>query len=279
MALRRWPASGTPKAVLVLQHGGQWHSGYFNEPGKVLSAAGYEVVAADLSGHGYSEGPGGLTYYDRFSDMVDDLAAVVVHEKAKHPDTPIVLFAESWGALVGAHVGIRREPNLDGLIFGGGLFELLVTKISPVEKLVFRLLSRFAPKLVISNPGMNETFDSAFGLPEWAAAAREDSLIPGSPGMKHDRLYPRTAAETVLKAMPAVHHDAAYIEVPVLFIHSETDTRCGVSGAQAVFDKVSSIDKHFVAYPEASHQLFMDSKANVDRVIKDIHDWIHKRFP
>eukprot|EP00929_Paragymnodinium_shiwhaense_P076957 TRINITY_DN39607_c0_g2_i1.p1 TRINITY_DN39607_c0_g2~~TRINITY_DN39607_c0_g2_i1.p1 ORF type:complete len:259 (+),score=26.25 TRINITY_DN39607_c0_g2_i1:2-778(+) len=227
--------------------------------------------------HGYSDGPGGMCYYERMDDIVNDLSHIVDTIKGQHPDIPLVLFAESWSALVGAQVGIRKNPNLAGLILGGGLFKLLATKISPVEMLVYRLLSRFFPKFTISNKGLDETFDSAFGLPEWAAAARADPLVPGSGGMKHNLITIRPAAETLL-AMPRVRKAACDIEAPLLVIHGETDTRCCVTAAKEIFEKAASKDKELIIYPDASHQLFMDGDTNVARVIGDILAWLRKRF-
>ena len=50
---------GAPRALLLVQHGGGWHSGY-DDMGNGLAAAGFEVMAFDTAGHGWSQGPGAL---------------------------------------------------------------------------------------------------------------------------------------------------------------------------------------------------------------------------
>lgn len=53
------PPGTTPKAGLVIIHGGSWHSGWFGELGDLLSSPGYSirVSAPDLPGHGLSGDP------------------------------------------------------------------------------------------------------------------------------------------------------------------------------------------------------------------------------
>lgn len=53
------PSGSTPKAGLVIIHGGNWHSGWFGELGDLLSSPEYSirVTAPDLPGHGLSGDP------------------------------------------------------------------------------------------------------------------------------------------------------------------------------------------------------------------------------
>lgn len=53
------PPGTTPKAGLVIIHGGSWHSGWFGELGDLLSSPEYSirVSAPDLPGHGLSGDP------------------------------------------------------------------------------------------------------------------------------------------------------------------------------------------------------------------------------
>lgn len=51
------PAGSTPKAGLVVIHGGNWHSGWFGELGDALSSPEFSirVSAPDLIAHGLSD--------------------------------------------------------------------------------------------------------------------------------------------------------------------------------------------------------------------------------
>lgn len=306
MAVRRWPVPNgkQTKGVLVLLHGGNFHSGYFGYPGTELSKSGYEVVACDLPGHGFSEGPGNLCYYDRFSDHVDDVALLIRTEKAKRPTTPIYLFGESWGGILAAEVAIecqssavpeaargchgcqkeslqQRLPGaeiaLDGVICAGSLFELKATKLNPIlEHVMIPVISALFPRLTFSDKGLDETLDSAFGMPEWVAAVRSDPKVPGSPGMKHDLITFRPVRES-LQAIKRINKRAPELKTPLLVVHAENDTRCGVDGARTFHANAVSADKELLVYPEASHQMFMDIDANVNRLVTDLRVWLDKR--
>ena len=54
--LHSWPSSGTPKAVVVLQHGFNAHGGHLSWAAEQLNAAGCACYAVDLRGRGKSDG-------------------------------------------------------------------------------------------------------------------------------------------------------------------------------------------------------------------------------
>jgi len=182
LAVRRWHAvkemSASPKSVVILQHGGGFHSGYFNEVGSALSLAGYEVVAMDAMGHGYSEGPGELTYWDDIAEVTDDLSKLAAREKHRVGKIPVVVYAESMGALIAAPLAIKCDENISAYIIGGGLFKLAPQTAPPGPFLfLMRQLARFFPRRRVQLPTLDATFDSAFGDKRWAEAARSDPKV------------------------------------------------------------------------------------------------------
>jgi len=54
--IRSWQPPGKAKAVLVISHGFNSHSGQYIWAAEQFAAAGYAVYAADLRGRGKSEG-------------------------------------------------------------------------------------------------------------------------------------------------------------------------------------------------------------------------------
>jgi acylglycerol lipase len=274
LAIRRWrPESSAPTALLLVHHGGGWHSGYYDAMGRGLAAAGYEVLAFDAAGHGHSEGPGALTFIRKISDLVDDLRKIVAEEKATRPGVPIALYGESQGAIMVTALAAENDPNLSALVVSAGLFRLApkTSPPAPVVWLIKHLGALFPQKRVVLKE-LDATFDEAFGDPRWAAAARKDPLIVVN------EFFLGSSSQT-LKALPRLMSMAPKIsQIPVLVQHPEFDTRTDPAAAKEWFESVGSADKTLKMYPDASHQMFQDSEENVRIVTEDLVSWLDARF-
>mmetsp|Transcript_3990 Transcript_3990/g.12267 ORF Transcript_3990/g.12267 Transcript_3990/m.12267 type:complete len:369 (+) Transcript_3990:19-1125(+) len=265
LAIRRWPATGPSKATVVLQHGGGWHSGYFGGLGTALGEAGYEVVAMDAMGHGFSEGPGGKTQWEHLRVVRDDLRRLVANQTA-----PVVLLGESMGSVIVTPLAL--EGAVDALVISGGLFRLAPATSPPKPALaVLTFAGWVLPKLRVRLPSMNATFDSAFGDPRWAAAARADENIVV------DAFFLGPMAQ-VLPEMRKLRNRAPALSCPLLVMHSKIDTRTDVAAAAAFYDAAASQDKDLILYDDASHQLYQDSPANIARATTDLIAWLDRRF-
>ena len=273
LALRRWAPAAEATGLLLVHHGGGWHSGYYDEMGRGLAAAGYEVLAFDAAGHGFSEGPGGLTYIRKTSDLVDDLRKLLAEEKAKRPGLPIILYGESQGAVQVTALAAENDPNVSALVVSAGLFKL-APKTAPPALVVWLIqhLGVLFPRQRVTLKELDDTFDSAFGDPRWAAAARKD------PRIVVNQFYLGSSSQ-MLKALSRIMTTAPKIsDIPVYVQHPEFDTRTDSRAAKAWFEQVSSSDKTLRMYPDASHQMFQDSEANVRRVTTDLASWLDARF-
>lgn len=273
LALRRWVPAAAPTGLLLVHHGGGWHSGYYDEMGRGLAAAGYEVLAFDAAGHGFSEGPGGLTYIRKISDLVDDLRKLLAEEKRKRPGLPIIVYGESQGAVIVTALAAENDPNMSALVVSAGLFKL-APETAPPALVVWLIqhLGALFPRQRIKLKDLDKTFDDAFGDPRWAAAARKDPLIVVN------AFYLGSSSQT-LKAMSRIMTTAPKISsIPVLVQHPDTDPRTDSRAAKTWFEKVTSSDKTLRMYPEASHQMFQDSETNVRRVTADLASWLDARF-
>ena len=70
----RWWRPEEPRAVVVVVHGFNSHSGYYRWVAEQFAASGVAVYALDLRGRGHSDGE--RFYVDRFSDWVGDVATI-----------------------------------------------------------------------------------------------------------------------------------------------------------------------------------------------------------
>ena len=73
--VRSWQPSGVARAVVVLCHGFNSHSGYYVRTGEALTARGFAAYALDLHGRGRSDGE--RFYVESISEYVQDVAMVV----------------------------------------------------------------------------------------------------------------------------------------------------------------------------------------------------------
>jgi acylglycerol lipase len=84
---RSWRPASKPRAVVVICHGVNSHSGQYLWAAEQFVAAGHAVYALDLRGRGKS---GGARFYvDKVSDYVSDLAALVKLAKSREPGVPV----------------------------------------------------------------------------------------------------------------------------------------------------------------------------------------------
>lgn len=112
--MRRWSPSpkAHEKAVgrVVLVHGFLEHGGRYHDFASALAAAGIEVVAADLRGHGLSSGRRG--HVDDFGHYRADLSQVM----AAQTPMPTLVLGHSLGGLIALDLALTGEANLAGIV-------------------------------------------------------------------------------------------------------------------------------------------------------------------
>src|SRR3954452_16762523 len=110
--VRSWRPSGSARAVIVICHGLNAHSGQYQWVGEQFAAVGLAVYALDLRGRGRSDGE--RFYVEKFADYVSDVAAVVALAKAREPGLPAYLLGHSAGGVVSAFTRSSISLNWPG---------------------------------------------------------------------------------------------------------------------------------------------------------------------
>ncbi|MFP4832051.1 alpha/beta hydrolase [Paraburkholderia sp. BR10879] len=92
-----WRASAPPRAAIALIHGLAEHAGRYAALATRLTAAGIDVYAIDLRGHGHA--PGRRTRISHFDDYLNDAEALLAHASAQcaAQGTPLFLMGHSMG--------------------------------------------------------------------------------------------------------------------------------------------------------------------------------------
>ncbi|QDX25935.1 lysophospholipase [Sphingomonas suaedae] len=259
--LHIWPATGTPRAVMLLQHGFNAHGGHMEWPAARLSEAGYACYAVDLRGRGKSDGP--RFFVDDFDDYLADLHLAFDRARADHPGLPIFLIGHSAGGVVATSYALRHQAALAGLICHSFAFRV------PAPRFVLNLLQWLSgpfPRL-----GVLKLKNADFSRdPAHVAMMDADPLIA-------NETQPAKTVGEMWKADKRLEVSFGTLTLPVLIIHGTSDHATLPAGSQYFFDRAGSADKTLKLYDGHYHDLLAD--IGKEAVMADILAWTDARVP
>lgn len=280
---RYWAVGASPRAVVQIVHGAAEHGGRYDRFAKALVDRGYAVYATDHRGHGRTRirsGQFGDAGPDAWNGFVEDELQLsgIIHEA--HPDTKLVLFAHSLGALI-AQDYITRHPELiHALILSGTAYgapppkEALVAldgvaKATPLGPSAF-WADRFAD--------FNKPFSGQTGF-EWLSRdASEVTKYVDDPecGFAFSNELVRDIFQGLVALRDPEREARIPKSLPVLVIQGSLDPVGGnLQGTQALVDRYKGLGLSCVShkfYDGARHELL--NETNRDEVTRDVLDWL-----
>jgi acylglycerol lipase len=257
--VRSWRPQGAARAVVVLCHGLNAHSGQYQWVGEQFAAAGLAVYALDLRGRGHSDGE--RFYVEKFADYVSDVATVVALAKARETDLPVYLLGHSAGGVVSCIYTLEHQSELAGLICESFAFQIPTPDFAIAA---LRGISHLAPHAHVVKL-KNEDFSRD---PEVVRTMNADPLIA------HEVQPTRTAAE-LARADDRLKREFPLITLPVLILHGTFDRVTKPSGSQLFYDMAGSADKTLKLYEGHYHDLLND--VDKEKVLADITGWLNAR--
>jgi alpha-beta hydrolase superfamily lysophospholipase len=263
-----WRTHTTPaRAAIALIHGLAEHAGRYTALAARLNAAGIDVYAIDLRGHGRASGR--RATIRRFDDYLDDTEALVAHAAAQTAKrhTPLFLMGHSMGGAIAALYAIERAPRA-GVKFAGLL--LSSAALAP---------GRDVPQWMISASRVMSAIWPSFPAMKIDAAllARDVAVVEANradPLVHHGAIPARTGAE-LLEAMKRIEAGRAQLRLPVLVWHGTEDKLTEPEGSRAFGARVGSPDRTLTLYEGSLHETLND--LDRERVITALLDWIDKR--
>ncbi len=258
--VRSWRPSTPPRAVLVLCHGFNSHSGYFTWAGEQFAANSLAAYAVDLRGRGQSAGE--RFYVETFDDYVADLAALVAHAKAAEPDVPVVVLGHSAGGVTACLYTLDHGSEIAGLICEDFAFEVPAPDFALA---VLKGLSHVAPH-ASSLSLKNEDFSRD---PDVVAAMNTDPLIKGE-------AQPFATMAAIVRADERLKSSFGAITLPVLIIHGTADKAARMSGSRHFYEQAGSVDKTLKLYEGRFHDPLND--LGKEEVMGDILGWLGQRI-
>ncbi len=258
---RSWQPEGAPRAVLVIVHGFNSHSGHYLWVGQQFANTGLAVYALDLRGRGLSEGD--RFHVEQAQDYIDDVNTLVDSARAAHPGLPVFLLGHSAGGVISCVYTLDHQDKLTGLICESFAHELPAPDIALA---VLKGLSHIIPQahvLKLDNAGFSRD-------PSVVEALNNDPLIA-------DEVQPIGTVATMVRADERLKAEFSRITLPVLILHGTLDKVTKPSGSQHFYEQAGSTDKTLKLYEGHFHDLLND--IDKETVLADIQQWIDQRIP
>ena len=261
IATRSWQPKGNPRAVMILIHGFNAHSGYMVWAGEQFASNGFAVYAHDLRGRGKSEGE--RFYVENFSDHLGDVDKLVNIARSENPRLPVYVLGHSAGGVIATSYVFEHQDEIAGLICESFAYDV---GLPGVASLLLKGISHITPHLHVYTL-KNEVFSRD---PEVVAAMKNDPLIA-------NESQPAETAAEFLKAADRLTENFTKFTVPVLIIHGTADKATQPAGSQYFYDHAASIDKTLKLYEGHYHDLLND--VDKEKVMADILNWLKARIP
>jgi acylglycerol lipase len=253
---RTWLPDQTIRGVIVIVHGLNSHSGYYQWVAEQFTAQNYAVYALDLEGHGQSEGE--RFYVQSIYDYVNEVDKLVDIAKAAHQGLPVFVLGHSAGGVVSCLYALEHQEKINGLICESFAYQLPAPDFALA---VLKGLSHLAPHLHTIKL-KNEDFSRNPAVVEFM---NNDPLIA-------NESQPTKTMEQLVLADERLKKDFSLITLPVLILHGTKDNAAKYGGSQFFYDHVGASDKTIKLYEGHYHDLLND--VDKEKVMTDIENWV-----
>ena len=257
---RSWQPDGKPRAVIVLVHGFNAHSGYMIWAAEQFAAKGLVVYALDLRGRGRSDGE--RFYVEKFSDYLGDVDKLVEIAREKNPGLPVYMLGHSAGGVIASSYVFEYQGKMAGLICESFALDV---GLPNAAALLIKGISHITPHLHLYTL-KNEVFSRD---PKVVAAMNSDPLIA-------NESQPAETSAELIKAAERLKENMPRFRVPILIIHGTADKVTRHQGSQHFYDNAGSTDKTLKLYEGHYHDLLND--LGREGVMGDIQSWLDARI-
>ncbi|MBS1599820.1 MAG: lysophospholipase [Bacteroidetes bacterium] len=257
--VRIWLPEESTRGVIVIVHGLNSHSGYYEWVAQQFTNLNYAVYALDLEGRGQSEGE--RFYVQSIYDYVNEVDQLVDMAKAAHRNLPTFVLGHSAGGVVACLYALEHQEKISGLICESFAYQVPAPDFALT---VLKGLSHLAPHAHTIKL-KNEDFSRD---PAVVASMNNDPLIA------HESQPSKTMEQLVI-ADERLKKEFSLITLPVLILHGTSDKATKYGGSQFFYDHAGASDKTIKLYEGHYHDLLNDMEK--EKVMADIQEWVTKR--
>jgi len=263
LPLRLWqpgPEFGKPKAVIIALHGFNDYSKAFEKAGEFWATRGILTYAFDQRGFGDAPFP---SRWHGADALVNDLAAITILVRQRHPGTPIFLLGESMGgAVIMAAAGAKFLPKVDGIILSAPA--VWSRSVMPAwQRASLWVFAHTAPGLRVSGSGFGRK--PSDNIEMLRALSRDPKVI------KRTRM---DAVHGLVNLMDKALAASSKITGPALILYGKREDIIPDTARKALEGRLPPDDCHIRIedYESGYHMLLRDLKAKI--VWADITAWI-----
>jgi lysophospholipase len=257
-----WRPADLPLATVILVHGLGEHSGRYEHVARYFTDKDYAVFAADLRGHGRSEGTRG--HIDSFDDYLNDVQALFTYARNQVRARPRFLIGHSMGGLIALTYALKYTDGLTSVIASGPGLRVRV-RVPTWRTTLGNLMSKLYPTLPMRN-GLDPN-----------ALSRDQAVVRAyiADPLVHDQVSARWYTEFVKAGQEAIAQ-ANTLAVPALILQGGADPIVDPTGAKEFFNRIGLEEKHHLEYPGLYHEIFNEPE-KFD-VLDDVNAWIVPRL-
>ncbi|XP_059457184.1 caffeoylshikimate esterase [Corylus avellana] len=232
---------------------------------------GYAVFAADLPGHGRSDGL--RCYLGDLEKIAATSLSFFLHVRRSelYRDLPAFLFGESMGGATAMLMYFQSEPNTwTGLIFSAPLFVMPENmKPSKVRLFMYGMLFGIADTWAAMPD--NKMVGKAIKDPE------KLKIIASNPRRYTGKPRVGTMRE-LARVCQYIQDNFGKVTAPFLTVHGTSDGVTCPTSSKLLYEKASSEDKSLKLYEGMYHSLIQgEPDDNANLVLADMREWIDSR--
>jgi alpha-beta hydrolase superfamily lysophospholipase len=257
---RSWRPEGEPRAVIVLVHGFNSHSGYYLWAAEQLVASGLAVYALDLRGRGRSDGE--RYYIDKFSEYQSDVDLLVKLARSREPGLPMFMLGHSAGGVIACNYVLDHQSDFAGLVCESFAYQVPAPDFALS---VLKGISHLAPHAHVLKL-KKEDFSRD---PKVTQALLDDPLL-------ENEVQPTKTVAEMVRADERLKRDFPLFKVPLLIIHGTKDTVTRPEGSKEFYERAGSADKTLKLYEGYWHDPLND--VGKEMVMADIRAWLAKHL-
>lgn len=253
---REWQPAAEPRAVVVISHGLNAHSGMYEWAAQQFTSNGLVVYALDHRGRGRSEGE--RFFVRRFADWTKDLATFIDIVKTREAGRPVFLLGHSAGGVIACGYALEHQSEIAGLICEDFAYQVPAPDVALA---IVKGISYLAPHARVFKL-KNEDFSRD---PAVVAALNADPLIA-------NESQPSETMAELARADQLLKRSFHLITLPLLILHGTADKVTKPSGSKEFYEMAGSSDKTLKLYDGHVHDLLAD--VGKEQVMADIQAWI-----
>lgn len=251
-----------PKGIVYLVHGLGEHSGRYAHVADALNEAGFHFLGFDLRGHGLSKGKRG--HAPTYERLLDDIQVFFQESQSRFSsELPGFLYGHSLGGNLVINYGLRRSPNLQGIIATAPL--LRTTSEPPKAKLLAaKVMAMMMPAFTLKNGIETDALSRDRAIVE---AYKNDPYV-------HDLLSARLGLDMLMNGQSALENASEW-NLPMLLMHGTAD-RITSSQASQEFAESAGENVDLVLWEDSFHEIHNDLEK--EKVIGMIEQWLNKHL-